>query len=194
MMLRLEKKKQYDVLFYNPKCESDLSYVNDCKDYAMYCTEEIFRGATGQLASRTHLNSTRVQSKACMNDAKEEYYGIMSEAVRELENGKEKEFRKLSSTSFVYDHISKEESTDISCKCRKKRQDTVTQRGSESDDGIDVVVPDNDSYLVYLNDLSGLKVHDCYGFLLDVVSRRLNIKSVELQEFVAYVETMLFVD
>lgn len=185
IMLRLEKKKQTDVRRIYPRCENDLTYITNCTNYAMYCAEEVLRGSDN-LASRQCMHDAHSTFKACMSGAKEEYYGIMNEAVRELESGRPEQFRKLSSSSFVYDCISQAAGTDISCKCQKRNKlGSKTQALSDHN---------KDSYLIYLNDLSGLKVHDSYRFVLDVFSRRIEIKSVELHEFITYVETMLFVD
>ena len=218
VVLRLEKKKQNDVLSNYPTCANDLAYVTSCQDYALYCAEEVFRGATRKFASRQHLNRTHCQYQALMNDAKEEYCGIMNEAVKDLEHGKPKEYIKLSSSSFVYDRISRATATDVSCKCHEKKMAAFSDSSINAKKRLNATEPklDNnnkadakesklgqksklssrhsESYLIYLNDLSGLRVHDSYRFLLDVFSRRILIRPFELHEFVTYVETMLFVD
>ena len=204
-MLRLEKKKENDVLRNYPRCENDLSYLESCENYSLYCAEEVFRGANRHFASRQKLNNMHSQYRACMSDAKEEYYEIMKEAVRDLEQGKPKEFRKLSSSSFVYDSIPRADAIDTSCSCHRNKLSAVSRSKSRGNNGSAMIgtalgerlepsSKKTDTYLIYLNDLSGLKAHDSYKFLLDVFSRRILLKSVELHEFVTYVESMLFVD
>ena len=202
-MLRLEKKKENDVINNYPRCENDLSYLESCENYSLYCADEIFRGTNRHFASRQKLNTMHSQYRACLSDAKEEYYEIMKEAVRDLEQGTPKEFRKLSSSSFVYDNIPRADTVDTSCKCHRNKLSAVAR--SKSHDGSAMAgaalgernessSKETDTYLIYLNDLSGLKVHNSYKFLLDVFSRRILLRSAELHDFVTYVETMLFVD
>ena len=205
IMLRLEKKRKNDVVKNYPKCESDLSYLQSCESYALYCSEEVLRDVNSMFTSRQKLNCMHSQYRACLNDAKEEYYRIMKEAVVDLEEGKAKEFIKLSPCSFVYDHIPRVEAIDASCNCRQRSGSIVLSSGSNENSsctmagkglgqGSEPRSKTRDTYSIYLNDISGLKVHDSYRYLLDVFSRRILIRPVELQEFVTYVETMLFVD
>ena len=204
-MLRLEKKKQRDIRSNYPRCEKDLSYLQSYDNYALYCAEEIFRDANKQFASRQKLWDIHSQYKACMSDAKEEYYKIMKEAVADLEYGTPLKYRKLSPSSFVYDHIPRAEAIDISCRCHRSNRPAAPS--SELDDmiGSDQMkngvgqrfahsLKNKDTYPIYLNDFSGLKVHDSYRFLLDIFSRRIQVKAVELHDYVTYAETLLFVD
>jgi len=205
IVLRLEKKKRHDIENNYPTCEKDLPYLQSNENYALYCAEEIFRDANKQFASRQKPWNIHSQYKACMSDAREEYYTIMKEAVADLEHGTPFEFRKLSSSSFVYEHIPRAEAIDISCRCHRsnrsaapssKLDDIIESGEMKNTIGLraDPSPKNKDNYLIYLNDLSGLKVHDSYRFLLDIFARRIQIKEVELHDYVTYVETLLFVD
>ncbi|XP_065052707.1 TATA box-binding protein-associated factor RNA polymerase I subunit B-like [Rhopilema esculentum] len=188
--LRLEKKKSLDVQNNYTSCEKDLSYIGDCRNYARYCSEVIYKDEIGDFVSKIKDGNVLLRLKACTNRAKKEYAEIFNRTVDSLEKGKQVKFERPSASSFVFEPITLDEEeyiANVSCKCSKP--DLKTKRKTNSP------VKDNkSSYLIYYDDLMGLRFHDWYRFLLDICARRILLTMSELQEFVAFVESILFVD
>ena len=193
--VRLEHKQAEDIRYNYPTSERDLCYITDFRNYATFCSEDIYKEAPGRRASKQKPGNIHSQYRACMTEAKEEYAQMMKQAVSDLEGERPKEFQKLPPSSFVYDKVPIRERSDIgsdSCKCHWKTNQT--EKMSNKDAKTKKAQEVEDSYLIYLNDFSGLNFHDSYKFLLGICSRRILLRPSEMHDYVTYVETLLFVD
>ena len=141
------------------------------------------------------------------------YADIMTEAVDDLNTGKPIELAKLSCSSFIYKRIETGQSENVSCKCgamvkngesllKKNSKDIQIgcndEAGNTKENLVNKGVSKEDrsaigSYLIYLDDLSNLNVHDSYRFLLNICADRIFLRPNEMHYYVQQVECMLFV-
>eukprot|EP00794_Sanderia_malayensis_P003597 gene3597-4104_t len=209
--LRLHKNRQEFIRSNFVRKDEDLKlFEKDCREYALFCSEEIYKCAGDSQRSRVQRHHS--QFKACQEAVKKKYVDIMSCAVEDLEHGPMKSSSgKPKPTSFVLRRLDNGDLENVFCHCKAK------QRVEARDERHKVAVADiksvfrsskkdelegrfekedsktSGSYIIYFDDLSGLNVHDSYRFLLSICAERILLTINEMHEHVCQVESMLFV-
>ena len=219
--LRLHRKRRIAVQESYPNKEEDLHFIKSCEVYSLFSFKEIFQNSS-DIVGCIKPGNLSAKTRTCWKAAKDEYSSIMHDALNDLEKGNVKEATMLRSSSFVYEHFGEKNLVKNSfCQCKVERSSQAesmevfdaihkgvgvnademvegndADQIEEGDDADQIEEGDNDlaSYLIYCNDLSGLKAHDSYKFLISVCAERILVRSSEMHEFVTFVESMLFVD